>query len=390
MKNQSLLFFLLLIAPSLLAQKILPTIKATSKNAYIIEGKKGEKQNWILTPEAKPDVYYLDKSPKTKWVSLHTDIDVLKIKIKPGQKYDFIVLLNGIDSCYTRFVSGSPIKKYAAQIPASHDTIPFILTEHQNIKLKVLLNESDSLDLKFDSGATGLVLTHEAIANKTQLLPEGTKTRDYQRLNSLNNLKIGNLSWDSLGIYPVTLSGQSTDGRFGWDLFDGRIVEINYDKNIFVVHSSLAKKPKGYSKLNIEYTHTLFCINGKLIVKGKKYKNRFLFDTGYQRALLLDSILMEEQNFPKDLTVIKTNTLRNGAGQVFYTKIVNADELSFGSFALSDVPTQLLNTANPARFKTHILGNEFLKRFNTFLDFQNNCVYLKPNELVGLPYIDAS
>ena len=56
---------------------------------------------------------------------------------------------------------------------------------------------------------------------------------------------------------------------------------------------------------------------------------------------------------------------------------------------LFNIPMQLMTTANPARFKTHILGNEVIKRFNTILDFQNNYVYLKSNNLFDLPYKDA-
>lgn len=290
-------------------------------------------------------------------------------------------------------IIGSQLSAQAAMI--RQDTIPFVLTEYNNVKCEVSLDGRDTLQLKFDSGANGLLLTHDAIARKTALLAgktgEAARTRDYERLPTLHRLQLGRLSWDSMEVYPVTHSGQGTDGRFGWDLFKGKVLEINYDQGIMVVHDALPKKLKGYTRLDIEYVSTLFCISGKLKVKGKKYTNRFLFDNGYQRAMLLDSVLMEEQHFPKDqLRVIKTNSLRNGRGDVFITRIINSDALTLGKYTLADIPTQLLNTANPAGFKTHILGNELLKRFNTFLDFQHGRVYLKPNGLAHEPYVDAS
>ncbi|MEJ0106916.1 MAG: hypothetical protein WDO19_32170 [Bacteroidota bacterium] len=43
------------------------------------------------------------------------------------------------------------------------------LTEFNNLKVKAILNNADTLDLKFDSGTTGLLLTNETIKNKTHL-----------------------------------------------------------------------------------------------------------------------------------------------------------------------------------------------------------------------------
>ena len=393
-KNKTLLLLCLLI--SQLAYGQLPLLRASSKNATILEGPAGDPIDWWLDPGARPDVHVIAKSPKPKWIRFCTDRDTLRIKLKPGQQADFVVLLNGKDSCFTRLVSKAPQLTYARQQKASHDTIPFVLTEYNNIKIKVCLNRRDTLYLKFDSGATGLLLTHEAIAQKTSLLAgqagvrEGKARPDYSNMNPYNTLSMGALSWDSLEVYPVVLSGQGTDGRFGWDLFDGRVVEIDYDQSVFIVHSSLSKAPKGYSKLPIEYTQGLFCIPGALSFKGKKYPNRFLFDNGYQRTILLDTTLLARQNVPEDLPVLKKTILQNGQGKEFPVITVNSESLELGRSALRNVPAQKLATVNPARFPIHILGNEVLKRYNTVLDFQRNVVYLKPNSLTHLPYADAS
>lgn len=259
------------------------------------------------------------------------------------------------------------------------DTIPFTLSDYNNIIVKAIINDKDTLDLKFDSGTTGLLLTNNAIDNKIQWTIN-------EKID--NSLKIGNMIWDSLRIFPVELSGQGTDGRFGWDLFDDKVVEINFDNNLFIVHSKPPTIDKEYARFNIEYTHTLFCIQAELEVKGIKYKSRFLFDNGYQRTVMLDTVLMAEQNFPKDLAVIKRVIMRNGQGKEIPVVTVNCEKLHFGNQSLSNVPVQLLTTGNPARFKTHIVGNEVLKRFNTFLDFQNNYIYLKPNSLINQVYTD--
>ena len=271
--------------------------------------------------------------------------------------------------------------------------IPFELTAYNNIKIKTILNETDTLDLKFDSGTTGLLLTHDAIRNKTNLLKnntaEDTITENYVKLKTRSSLQIGPLKWDDMEVYPVQHSGQGTDGRFGWDLFKDKIVSIDYDKNLFTVHQSLPDTTN-YTSAKLEKVKTLFCLNGILEHHKKSYSSRFLFDTGYQRALLLDSVILNEQEFPKDLNVIKTNQLRNGAGEVFITKVVQLPVLAIAGQTVSKFPAQILNRDNPAGFKTHILGNELLKRFNTILDFRNNTIYFKKNAHYDLAYEDES
>lgn len=370
-----------------------PVVLSNSENTYFIEGKRTDKNNWYLDASLKLDVYELDKTSKATWVYFHTDIDSLKVKLKPGETFDFVVLLNGKDSCFTQIKNPAMITKYRDQLTITQDTIPFELTEANNIKIQTVMNGEDTLDLHFDTGASALVLTHEAIKEKTNLLSfekEGYETRDYRRLNSLNKLKIGNEEWDNILVYPVSLSPKGTDGHFSWNLFDGRMVEVDYDHSRLVIHSSLAKKPKKYTKLKMEHIHTLFCVQGKLKINGKKYKNRYLVDSGYQRAILLDKELNADDAFPKDIPTIKETKLKNGQGQVFITKIINTPSFQLGNKKVFNIPTQLLSVDNPARFKTHILGNEFLKRFNTIFDFQNNLVYLKPNSLMKEKYVDAS
>ncbi len=374
----SILFSFLLISSFLFAQKKLPVIKASSKKAFIVEGE-DDRQNWNLSPQAKPDIYTITKSVNPKWIRFYTDIDSIKVKLKPNEHFDFIVILNNKDSCYTR-IESLPLKNYSRQKPSTHDTIPFVLTEFNNVKIKAVLNGVDTLNLMFDSGTTGLLITNDAIKQKTHLS---------DNTNSNNILRIGNLTWDGLQVFPVELSGQGTDGRFGWDLFDGKVVEIDYDKNVFILHTQLPAISKAYEKFDMEYVRTLFCIRAELQLKNKKYINRFLFDSGYQRTAMLDTLLMEEQHYPKDLAVIKKVIMRNGQGGEIPVITINAEGLDLGKQRLSNVPVQLLATANPARFKTHILGNEVLKRFNTILDFQSNVVYLKANSLANVPYKDA-
>jgi len=354
----------------------IPAIKASSKTCYIKEGNE-EKTKWNLDPKTKPDLYVTNKSTKGKTVTFYTNQDSLTVKVKPGKHFDFVVLLNEKDSCYTR-IECPALKDFSKLKPEIHDTIPFVLSEYNNIIFKVTLDDKETLDLKFDSGTTDFLLTNETLS---QL-----------KLNNLkgHHFKLGNQVWENQEIYPVELSGQGTAGRFGWNLFDGKIVEIDYDKKLFIIHSKLPKRDKSYTKLDMEFTHTLFCIQASMQIKDKAYKGRFLFDNGYQRTVMLDQQLIKEQQYPKEnLPVLKRTILKNGQGEEIPVLTVKNEKMFLGNVCLNDVPVQMLATSNPAQFKTHILGNEVLKRFNTILDFQENKVYLKPNLLWNDPYTEG-
>ncbi len=278
----------------------------------------------------------------------------------------------------------------AAIIP---DTLPFTITSGNNIVFKSVLNKKDTLDFYFDTGGTELVLTHNTIKSKTSLLAgksEAYIEEDYAPLEGLHSLSLNQVTWDSLTIYPTTVGPKEADGHFGWNLFDDKIVEIDYEKQLMVIHTNYSGDLSEYSKLRIEYINTLFCVVGAIKVGGQEYPNRYLFDSGFQRAVILDKNLREKANFPSDLPVIKESRLRNAAGTEFVNQIVAVDQICFGETCANQVPVQLLSTPNPAKFETHILGNELLKRFNTILDFQNGFVFLKPNTLMGLPYQDSS
>ncbi|MEZ5056837.1 MAG: retroviral-like aspartic protease family protein [Saprospiraceae bacterium] len=273
-------------------------------------------------------------------------------------------------------------------LQAQSDTIPFVLTDYNNIKIQTVVNGKDSLELKFDSGTTGLLLTHDAIKDKTDLLQKNQieQTENYQKLGLPVSLKFGNQFYDSLEVYPVMHSGQGTDGRFGWDLFKGKVLEIDYDESLFIVHDSLPQVSGAYSKIPFAIDHTLICIPGKFFQDRFEYTVKFLFDSGYQKSLLVDSTLASRQGYSVDLPVLKVNRLRNGAGEIFETKVVEVQRVGLGEISLNQIPAQIINQSNPAGFDVHILGNDFLKRYNTIFDFQHQMIYLAPNSLISDPF----
>jgi len=380
--KQLLLIAFTFLSVTTFAQKKLPIIKANSKTAKIYE-EDGLLKGWNIDPKTKPDVFTTSKLVRVKTVKFRTDIDSITFKIKPGEKKDFIVLLNGKDSCYTQIASPE-IKNFSKIKPEIHDSIPLFINNESTIYVKSIFNKVDSLNLNFDSGTTELVLTNEVLKHKIK--------SDPKLYNTTYSLNIGNSDYKTK-LYPAELTGVGTDGRFGWDLFDGKIVELNYDKNVMIVHSILPKyvsRDKDFSKLNIKYLSSLFLVESTIEQGGVKNTNWFLFDTGYHRTAMLDNDLLKTGNFPADkMEVIKKVMMHGATGNEIPVVTSNLQILKIGKYELKDVPVQLLTGNKPLRgANIHILGNEVLKRFNTFLDFQNNVIYLKPNQYYNDGYVE--
>lgn len=381
MKSYLILLFALL-SFSCFGQSKLRIIHANSNQAEIFT-EDGLKKNWGIDRKTKLDVFSTGKLTKAKFIKFKTDIDSISFRIQPGGKVDFIVLLNGKDSCYTRIQSPELIN-FNRLKPELHDSISLTINDKNTIFVKAILNEIDTLNLNFDTGTTELILTEEVLKNKILSRPS--------LYNTYYDLKVGHRIYKNK-IYDAKLTGDGTDGRFGWDLFDGLIVELNYDKNLMIVHSKMPKyiiKDKAFTKLDIRFYSDLLLVNGVITQSNVKNKDWFLFDTGYQRTTMLDDDLLKAGRFPVEkMEVIKKTIMKGAKGNEVPVITSNLDLLKIGSYELKNVPAQILTSNKPLKgVNIHILGNEVLKRFNTILDFQNNVVYLKPNHLFDAEYIE--
>jgi len=383
MKQITLTFFILFSTFGF-SQKKLPVIKAGSKQAWIFEAGNSV-TNWNLSPETKPDVFTTSKIVKSTIVKFKTDADSISFTIKPGEQKDFIVLLNGKDSCYTR-IQGPQRKDFSTLKPEIHDSIALVMNEQNTIYVKGVLNKVDTLNLNYDSGTTELVITREALQSKVKSAPKLYSER--------HELELGGRMYDPV-VFDTELTGHDTDGRFGWNLFDGMIVELNYDKNLMVVHSKIpknVKKDKAYTKLNISYFNQIFVVESSITQSGVTNTERFLFDTGFQKTVMLDNDLLAKHNFPTEKMEVINKVLMHGAsGNEVPVITSRLQTLSIGKYHLKNVPAQVLTGNKPMHGASiHILGNEVLKRFNIFMDFQHNVVYLKPNSLFDVEYVEKS
>ena len=389
------LFFIFFSVQSASTQSRLPIIKATSKNVTVNDGGVLNKNAWTLSPKTRPDIFVADRTRKTKWVTFYTDIDSIRVKVKPGTKYNFIILLNEKDSCYTQIASAIPPEKSFKNVIITHDTIPFTLTSFNAIAVKAVINGTDTLNLDFDVSSFDFHLTREAILKKTKLLSNqpdalaGKSVPDYRKLNKIFKLQMGSLVFKAPPILTTRITSHEMDGRVGYNVFEGKQVEIDYDHNLLIIHSQLPKALKGYVKSKIEFTHSSAYIKGTFKVANKEYTGNFSMDTGSELAIILDSAWAGKQGLAQNLNPIKTSALFDPQGVKYETRTVLAPLFKVDGFKLTDIPVRILGGRNPTGYEINFLGNDLLKRFNIIIDLKNDYLYLKPNKLMDLKYKES-
>jgi Aspartyl protease len=391
------LITLLFAGHSVFAQQKLPIIKANSKVVDIRDGDDFQKSNWNISPEVRPDIFNAERFKGHKKVTFITDIDSISFDVEPQKTYDFIILLNNKDTAYTQFSTktSKPLNYTSKQSNGvgKADTIPFKIGWNNSIRVQGKINNSDILDLFFDTGANGFVLSSDATSKNVNIKIDGDIQgfglggASNDKISKINKLEISGIKWDSLSILVKYQGKPSADGVIGYNVFDGKIVEIDYDKKIMVIHPTLPTTFNGYTKYPLKFKSGLSFIeltvdNGKTQTKGW-----FDFDAGSSSTLFLNNDFATKNEVYATLKKNGSDNIKgSGPNKVGIDNLI-LPKLLIGGIELTNITIDAESVNSKSGPPFNILGNDILKRFNTIIDYQNDVVYLKPNSLVGDMYL---
>jgi hypothetical protein len=372
----SLFLCLFLLAGGAWAQNDLPVIRATSKQIKILDG--DDLRHGELVPGLKPDVYPYHKSAAAKRVVYYTDVDSIAFDVEPGDTYDFVILLNGKDSCYQQLSAVNPYKieysRSAHKKGQGTDTIPFTLGANNAIHIKGTINGSDSLDLIFDTGASVEVLSDGGAGKGVKLQPN-------------NRMEVAGLSWQKVPVTYIDYNGSlRADGVIGYNAFEDKLVEIDYDKGIMVIHHQSFAPGNGYRATPIVWREANSFIEAEVVLNGKRCKGLFLFDTGSKWAISANHAFASNNNLYEGMKKLGTRRAKGVNGVSIKSHSFLLPTFMIAGIPLHDIPLDLELEAKEGSLAFNILGNDVLKRFNVIVDYQKSIIYLKPNSLVNTPY----
>ena len=362
------------------AQSNLPVVRASSKLVDIRDGKHFKLGYWALMPEKKPDYYYSEIPEKPHKVTFITDQDSISFEIAYGQEYDFIILVNGTDSCYTRI--SALYKNFNAltrkNTSTGSDTIPFTLGDNHKVYVKARLNGSNLSNIQLDMGAGGAVINVTSVKKVKMNFDKTVNLANSDGINqvqsaSKNHLQIGNLVWDSVSIAVASNMKDHEDLIIGNSLFKNKILEIDYDKKMLVIHDTIPRHITSYSRHDVVLDGGVIpYIEANLTIYNKTQKGWAMFDTGARTSIISSA------DAPMTYQILTELAGMIGLDEKLTPK------LSIGNYRLSGFEYKTRDMDGDGL--KMILGNDLLKRFNLIFDNKNGYLYMRPNLLTNMPY----
>jgi hypothetical protein len=272
-------------------------------------------------------------------------------------------------------------------------TISFRLTDYNNLSIQAILNTTDTVNLMFHTAASSVTLTEESVKKLKSIrfveITDSVKSWGSQsnssRLSLENSIRIGDLTWEKVPISENINSGQYTDGKFGIDFFKDQIIEIDFDKSVIRLHTTLPKKIKKYEKIRLTFRDDMMFLEADCSIGGSSFRNRFLVHSGYSGAILFDDKFANDNKLSDRLPITGEKILKDSYGNILKTKQAILPLLKIKNKSLINVPAGFFE-GSIGRQKISIFGGDILKRFNLVIDAKREYIYLKANRLANTDY----
>jgi Aspartyl protease len=289
--------------------------------------------------------------------------------------------------------SSQPAESGARSLPLDasmqrDSKIAFVLTEANNISIPAVIDHRHPVKLMFHTGVDAVSLTKDATSRLGDLKLDKSETvtswggKSKARYGDNHSIQMADLSWERVTIGESDLSGPTTDGKFGPNLFSGKIVAIDFDTCTITLHDKLPEIDAAFQRLDLIVKNDLMIIEGSVQIGDKRYKNKFMIHSGFGGTLLLDDEFVNTNQLAELLPTTSVTELKDSFGNIVKTRNVLLPSISFGNFRLNGVTVGLFDAAL-GKQKQSLLGGNILKRFNIVLNLKESHIYLKPNKNFG-------
>ena len=187
------------------------------------------------------------------------------------------------------------------------------------------------------------------------------------------------LEEDYLGLEEFT--GINIDGIIGANIFRHYVLFINSKKGrIHLINPETFKPPKNYVKVPIKIFKNKPYLEANARLGKNQIALRLLMDTGAGLPLLLYTNSHPDLALP-DKTI--TGSLGTGLGGNLMGYIGRTDLFSFDQFEYTNLITSFQMIENDSiqlldLDRNGIIGNSLLTRFNYYIDYYRETLYIKP------------
>lgn len=383
----------LLAASSATARQELPVLAARSATVDVVDGERLLKGAWRVDPSIALDVYAARRTTERKRVKFQSDVGELSFDVEPGRTYDFTILLDGKDACRTRI---STLKQGYERTDATRangpDELPMSI-EHGKLHVRGRVNGSKELDLILDTGADINALYPSGADAGVELVFDGeaqnagTGGVTKRRTSSDNRLELGPLRWNHEPFLFIEKQADSADGIVGFDVFDGKVVEFDWERMRLVLHDTLPAHASGFTKTALTYSGPLPAVDVGFGDGEVRASGPFVLDTGGTNTLLANRAFVAAHAFFGGLETLGASSSSGVGSATVRNAVVRVPTLTLAGFPLANVPIHIeLPSDGEAAPAGGVVCMDLIRRFDLVLDGENGAAYFRPSSAFSEPF----
>lgn len=342
-----------------------PVLPASSRSYTIIDN--GDRRNAGLVDDVPLDTYVYHPAP-SKMVTIETDQARQVFRFAPGETADFAIRYKG--RLYPHRLA--PVEPHRWLGPAEL-VLPFTIGRDHAVVVTASINGSEPLRLLFDTGASVSVLTEEGRKKGAKLSGQ------------VGSIRFGPVEVEDTPIIFVDYGGRlQVDGVLGYNVFLGRQVSLDYGRRELWIGKP-GTVPAGFRSTALRWWETRTLVD--IVIDDGRGKRTLpvLLDTGSKFSLSINNTDRLAQGLA-GLERLGWRYARRADGSGVESRVFAMPAVSLAGFSLRHVQADVEQPGGETLLPAHILGNDFLRRFDLIIDYRNGLLHIRPNQFRGEEY----
>ncbi len=366
--------------------KELLVINAKSRTVTIKDGNHPATNDWVVDPSIELDTYFAIRSDERRTITFTTDIDSKTFDVEPDREYDFVIMLEDGVACKTRISTKLRSFTRSGNVDPLKPLLIPISIESGKLHLKGRINNSETLNLIFDTGAETCVVYPSAKAKVTGLqitgsvMNAGTGGTDLRKVSDGNQLSIADATWQYESFIFVERQADDADGIVGFNLFSNKILELDYDRMFIKVYDKLPDHARNFAMTPMTFSGSLPAVDVTMTSGEFTCNGSFILDTAGTSCMLVNQAFGSQHDLYGKLKKVGSGTARGVGSKGIKLDQLMLPSLSIAGHSLPNVPIHVeVPTDGRQSPPGGVICMDVLSRFNTILDFNNNQAYFQPN-----------